>query len=166
MLTERNLGRSAKSYYGVTQYMSGELRKIDGELVQFRDGSWVGFNSVSFKTLDAMEKAKASAEKAYFEKTGKNWSLLKTADDTIAHEFGHVLDNYKNASDNWQWKNIAKQWYNESESNHLKIPSEAWADAVGLKWNGLAVPDYVEEYMEKYSIDNFNNKNLFKTTTS
>ncbi|MGQ7434321.1 phage minor head protein [Streptococcus suis] len=165
-LTERKLGRSAKSYYGVTQYMSGELRKIDGELVQFRDGSWVGFNSVSFKTLDAMEKAKASAEKVYFEKTGKNWSLLKTADDTIAHEFGHVLDNYKNASDNWQWKNIAKQWYNESESDHLKIPSEAWADAVGLKWNGLAVPDYVEEYMEKYSIDNFNNKNLFKLTTS
>ncbi|MGC6569707.1 phage minor head protein [Streptococcus sp. VTCC 12886] len=165
-LTERNLGRSAKSYYGITQYMSGELRKIDGELVQFRDGSWVGFNSVSFKTLDAMEKAKASIEKAYFEKTGKNWSLLKTADDTIAHEFGHVLDNYKNASDNWQWKNIAKQWYNESESDHLKIPSEAWADAVGLKWNGLAVPDYVEEYMEKYSIDNFNNKNLFKSTTS
>ncbi|MBY5033889.1 phage minor capsid protein [Streptococcus gallolyticus] len=165
-LTERKLGRSAKSYYGVTQYMSGELRKIDGELVQFRDGSWIGFNSVSFKTLDAMEKAKASAEKVYFEKTGKKWSLLKTAEETIAHEFGHLLDNHKNVSDNWEWKNIAKQWYEESNYDHLKSPGEAWADAVGLKWNKKDVPRYVEEYMKKYATDNFNNKSLFETTNS
>lgn len=160
------MGRNAKSYYGVSQYMSGHFEKVNGELTQFRDGTWVGFNTVSYKTLKSVEKAKNDTEQLYFDKFGKKWSQLKTAEETIAHEFGHLLDNHKNASDNWEWKNIAKQWHEESNFDHLKSPSEAWADAVGLKWNKKDVPSYVEEYMKKYATDNFDNKSLFEITNS
>ena len=144
-VTGRPLGRKADQWWGVTyDYRLFGLRTMQlGYNATDHDGGLiVGLNTQKFKTLDALTKAKQSANDRYFEKTGRYWNFNTDGRATAFHEIGHCYVDVRGLPKDWE--RLSAQWAEESMCDLLKKPDEAFAEAWAAYHLGdKRLPDYI-----------------------
>ena len=152
-ITGRPLGRKADQWWGVTyDYRDFSLRtmQLGYDATDHNGGLIVGLNTQKFKTLDALTKAKQSANDRYFEKTGRYWNFNTDGRATAFHEIGHCYVDVRGLPKDWE--RFSTQWAEESMCDLLKKPDEAFAEAWAAYHLGdKRLPSYISDIIRGLS---------------
>ena len=152
-ITGRPLGRKADQWWGVTyDYRDFSLRtmQLGYDATDHDGGLIVGLNTQKFKTLDALTKAKQSANDRYFEKTGRYWNFNTDGRATAFHEIGHCYVDVRGLPKDWE--RLSTQWAEESMCDLLKKPDEAFAEAWAAYHLGdKRLPSYISDIIRGLS---------------
>jgi len=147
-VTGRKLGARANKNYGI----SIEQELYDRDQNKFIRSSIVGVNTTRYKTLDAITERKRFVQKAYREKSGRDYFFNIRGEQTVHHEMGHIVQNHILRTKEWgEWEGISRKWYQSSEVDILKSSHEAFAEAWSAFHTGdkSRLPSDVSSFVKK-----------------
>lgn len=160
MIEKNQIGktRGLKSFFGVSFNNPSAIKNVYGKYVEI--DYIVGYNTTTYKSFKAIEKAKIDFNKKMAESfakgeqrfrgttwTGERWYFNTQGNSTIYHELAHSYANKNGIPKGFE--ELGKRWAKESNIGQIQTLSEAWAEAfAGYHIKNPELPDYIKEFMK------------------
>lgn len=160
MIEKNQIGktRGLKSFFGVSFNNPSAIKNAYGKYVEI--DYIVGYNTTTYKSFKAIEKAKIDFNKKVAESfakgeqrfrgttwTGERWYFNTQGNATIYHELAHSYANKNGIPKGFE--ELGKRWAKESNIGQIQTIGEAWAEAfAGYHIKNPELPDYIKEFMK------------------
>ena len=160
MIEKNQIGktRGLKSFFGVSFNNPSAIKNAYGKYVEI--DYIVGYNTTTYKSFKAIEKAKIDFNKKMAESfakgeqrfrgttwTGERWYFNTQGNATIYHELAHSYANKNGIPKGFE--ELGKRWAKESNIGQIQTIGEAWAEAfAGYYIKNPELPDYIKEFMK------------------